>query len=341
MKARQNTEHDVASLILGLNIIMKKIFAISILATLTGCMSLSDNPAPVEKVNQPVNAQKMKPIDTVAQVEASVVSEPLYLSSDSVAISETQLPVNDSEAHAVSTEADTNSTETVEAAQVDHPTSATAQDPLAVEDVDQTHPDQVNSDQERMVEIVGEDHQVSSDRVEQTTEAHSAEVVAAAVATDQATDNTSTHSEPAVETQQENHTAAEHEAPVADEQAIEATQPEQTTVEGGETTATEETPVGEKTTSIQGYSIQLLALRNASEFLPYLKQLPSDQPAWLNDKTINGSSVYTLLYGHYSDYDAAKAALAGMPKKITQTGAFVRNLADIETTQFPKLERIR
>ncbi|WP_318436038.1 SPOR domain-containing protein [Photobacterium leiognathi] len=302
---------------------MKKIFAISMLATLTGCMSLSDNPAPVEKVNQPVNAQKMKPIDTVAQVEASVVSEPLYLSSDSVAISETQLPVNDSEAHAVPTEAATESTETV-----------------AAEAADQTHPDQVNSDQERMVEIVGEDHQVSSDRVEQTTEAHSAEVAAAAVATDQATDNTSTHSEPAVEAQQENHTT-EHEAPVADEQAIEATQPEQTTVEGGETTATEETPVGEKTTSIQGYSIQLLALRNASEFLPYLKQLPSDQPAWLNDKTINGSSVYTLLYGHYSDYDAAKAALAGMPKKITQTGAFVRNLADIETTQFPKLERIR
>ncbi len=323
MKARQNTEHDVASLILGLNIIMKKIFAISMLATLTGCMSLSDNPAPVEKVNQPVNAQKMKPIDTVAQVEASVVSEPLYLSSDSVAISETQLPVNDSEAHAVPTEAATESTETV-----------------AAEAADQTHPDQVNSDQERMVEIVGEDHQVSSDRVEQTTEAHSAEVAAAAVATDQATDNTSTHSEPAVEAQQENHTT-EHEAPVADEQAIEATQPEQTTVEGGETTATEETPVGEKTTSIQGYSIQLLALRNASEFQPYLKQLPSDQPAWLNDKTINGSSVYTLLYGHYSDYDAAKAALAGMPKKITQTGAFVRNLADIETTQFPKLERIR
>ncbi|WP_318477567.1 SPOR domain-containing protein [Photobacterium leiognathi] len=302
---------------------MKKIFAISMLATLTGCMSLSDNPAPVEKVNQPVNAQKMKPIDTVAQVEASVVSEPLYLSSDSVAISETQLPVNDSEAHAVPTEAATESTETV-----------------AAEAADQTHPDQVNSDQERMVEIVGEDHQVSSDRVEQTTEAHSAEVAAAAVATDQATDNTSTHSEPAVEAQQENHTT-EHEAPVADEQAIEATQPEQTTVEGGETTATEETPVGEKTTSIQGYSIQLLALRNASEFQPYLKQLPSDQPAWLNDKTINGSSVYTLLYGHYSDYDAAKAALAGMPKKITQTGAFVRNLADIETTQFPKLERIR
>ncbi len=341
MKARQNTEHDVASLILGLNIIMKKIFAISMLATLTGCMSLSDNPAPVEKVNQPVNAQQMKPIDTVAQVEASVVSEPLYLSSDSVAISETQLPVNDSEARAVPTEAATNSTETVEAAQADHSTSAAAQDPVAAEVADQTHPDQVNSDQERMVEIVGEDHQVSSDRVEQTTEAHSTEVAAAAVVTDQATDNTSTHSEPAVEAQQENHTAVEHEAPVADEQAIEATQPEQTTVEGGETTATEETPVGEKTTSIQGYSIQLLALRNASEFLPYLKQLPSDQPAWLNDKTINGSSVYTLLYGHYSDYDAAKAALAGMPKKITQTGAFVRNLADIETTQFPKLERIR
>ncbi|WP_305374678.1 hypothetical protein [Photobacterium leiognathi] len=185
---------------------MKKIFAISMLATLTGCMSLSDNPAPVEKVNQPVNAQKMKPIDTVAQVEASVVSEPLYLSSDSVAISETQLPVNDSEARAVPTEAATNSTETVEAAQVDHQTSATAQDPVAAEDVDQTHPDQVNNDQERMVEIVGEDHQVSSDRVEQTTEAHSAEVAAAAVATDQATDNTSTHSAPAVEAQQENHT---------------------------------------------------------------------------------------------------------------------------------------
>ncbi|WP_419207834.1 hypothetical protein ACN08S_07990 [Photobacterium leiognathi subsp. mandapamensis] len=105
---------------------MKKIFAISMLATLTGCMSLSDNPAPVEKVNQSVNAQKMKPIDTVAQVEASVVSEPLYLSSDSVAISETQLPVNDSEAHAVPTEAAANITETVEAAQTEHQTSTSA-----------------------------------------------------------------------------------------------------------------------------------------------------------------------------------------------------------------------
>ncbi|PSV22155.1 SPOR domain-containing protein [Photobacterium leiognathi subsp. mandapamensis] len=314
---------------------MKKILAISMLATLTGCMSLSDNPAPVEKVNQPVNAQKMKPIDTVAQVEASVVSEPLYLSSDSVAISETQLPLNNANEHAASVD-------NTEAAHTEHPNSAPeTQEPAVADASEQTHPDQVNNDQERMVEIVGEDHQVSPDRVEQTAEAHNAEVAPAAVATEQAIDNTATHSEQAVEPKQESHTAVKHESAASDEQTIEATQPEQTTVEGGETTTTEETPVGEKTTSITGYSIQLLALRNASEFMPYLNQLPSDQPAWLNDKTINGSSVYTLLYGHYSDYDAAKAALAAMPKKITQTGAFVRNLADIETTQFPKLERIR
>lgn len=93
--------------------------------------------------------------------------------------------------------------------------------------------------------------------------------------------------------------------------------------------------------TLKGYSIQLLALSDGHDFLTYLSQLPDDQPAWVNNKRVNGETMYSLLYGHYVDYQAAKAALAAMPQKIVQSGAFVYPFAKIKNTSEAQLERIR
>lgn len=322
MKARQNIINVVATLSLGLNPIMKKIFTISMLAALTGCMSTPHTQAPIETINQSNAEQTMKPIDTVAEVDPSVVSEPLYLSSDSVAISEKQLP--------------TETTPSIEHTVTETPnTQTTAIEPE--QNIAPANNSKVQTPND-MVDIVGEDHQVSSQRISENTQdknlaeatTETTATVATAVTTDQAEEKT-VESTPQPE--------------VVNEQPTEATpntQPiDETQNAVDKETTTEETAVGEKTTAVKGFSIQLLAMRETNEFKPYLSQLPADQPAWLNDKMINGSSVYTLLYGHYKDYETAKAALAAMPQKVVQSGAFVRNLADIEATQYPTLQRIR
>lgn len=301
---------------------MKKIITISVLAALTGCMSTPQTQAPVETINQSNAQQTMKPIDTVAEVDPSVVSEPLYLSSDSVAISEKQLPTETTPS-VEQTVAETQNTQTTA---IEPKQNAAQNDNSKVQEAND------------MVDIVGEDHQVSPQRVAENTQDKNAveattettATVAAAVTTDQAAEKT-VESTPQPE--------------VVNEQPTETTpntQPiDETQNAVDKETTTEETAVGEKTTAVKGFSIQLLAMRETNEFKPYLSQLPADQPAWLNDKMINGSSVYTLLYGHYNDYETAKAALAAMPQKVVQSGAFVRNLADIEATQYPTLQRIR
>ncbi|EAR53314.1 hypothetical protein SKA34_03625 [Photobacterium sp. SKA34] len=298
---------------------MKKTFTISVLAALTGCMSTPPTQAPVETINQSNAEQTIKPIDTVAEVDPSVVSEPLYLSSESVAISEKQLP--------------TETTPSVEPTMTETPnTQTTAIDPE--QNVAQTDNSEVQTPND-MVDIVGEDHQVSAQRdAENTQDNNVVEPIPEATVT------TATAADEALEKTVESTTEPE----TVNEQAKEATpnmQPTDDTQNTLDKEAAEETAVGDKTTAVKGFSIQLLAMRETSEFKPYLSQLPADQPAWLNDKMINGSSVYTLLYGHYKDYETAKAALAAMPQKVVQSGAFVRNLADIESTQYPTLQRIR
>ncbi|KJG17665.1 SPOR domain-containing protein [Photobacterium angustum] len=299
---------------------MKKIFTISVLAALTGCMSTPQTQAPVETINQSNAQQTMKPIDTVAEVDPSVVSEPLYLSSESVAISEKQLPTE------TTPSVEPTATETAN-------TQTTAIEPEQnVAQADNSEVQEAND----MVDIVGEDHQVSAQRVAENTQNKNVveatpEVTATAATTAEQAPEKTVESTPELE--------------AVNEQATEVTpntQPiDETQNAVDKETTTEETAVGEKTTAVKGFSIQLLAMRETNEFKPYLSQLPADQPAWLNDKMINGSSVYTLLYGHYNDYETAKAALEAMPQKVVQSGAFVRNLADIEATQYPTLQRIR
>ncbi|PSW61175.1 hypothetical protein C0W54_12930 [Photobacterium kishitanii] len=96
-----------------------------------------------------------------------------------------------------------------------------------------------------------------------------------------------------------------------------------------------------KTVDMHGYSIQVTASRDEHSLATLLSSLESQQPAWINKKMLNGSQVYTLLLGHYANYDQAKAALASLPQAVQQNGAFVRNFYDIEHTRSPQLKQLQ
>ncbi|WP_408901090.1 SPOR domain-containing protein [Photobacterium piscicola] len=96
-----------------------------------------------------------------------------------------------------------------------------------------------------------------------------------------------------------------------------------------------------KTTVMHGYSVQVTASRDEQSLVTLLSLLDSQQPAWLNKKMINGSQVYTLLLGHYSDHEQAKAALALLPDAVQNNGAFVRNFYEIEHTRSPQLKQLQ
>ncbi|WP_052672612.1 SPOR domain-containing protein [Photobacterium phosphoreum] len=96
-----------------------------------------------------------------------------------------------------------------------------------------------------------------------------------------------------------------------------------------------------KTVDMHGYSLQITASRDEQSLVTLLSTLESQQPAWVNKKMLNGSQAYTLLVGHYADYDQAKSALALLPQAVQQNGAFVRNFYDIEHTGSPQLKQLQ
>jgi septal ring-binding cell division protein DamX len=96
-----------------------------------------------------------------------------------------------------------------------------------------------------------------------------------------------------------------------------------------------------KTVDMHGYSLQITASRDEQSLVTLLSTLESQQPAWINKKMLNGSQAYTLLVGHYADYDQAKSALALLPQAVQQNGAFVRNFYDIEHTGSPQLKQLQ
>ncbi|PSU84560.1 hypothetical protein C0W42_21995 [Photobacterium kishitanii] len=154
--------------------------------------------------------------------------------------------------------------------------------------------------------------------------------------------------EPSTQSATDNAAATEISAnPTADTVAAEtAIAPAQTTV--GDDAAVEPSSVAEassddvyKTVDMHGYSIQVTASRDEHSLATLLSSLESQQPAWINKKMLNGSQVYTLLLGHYANYDQAKAALVSLPQAVQKNGAFVRNFYDIEHTRSPQLKQLQ
>ncbi|MCD9530460.1 SPOR domain-containing protein [Photobacterium carnosum] len=292
---------------------MKKIITLSLLSSLVGCAQLlppkTPLQVPIETINTMKSTAKFVEPTVVAELDASVKTDPLYQSIDSIAVSE----------------------------QVIENQPVTKVEP--VEDVTSIEPSVIAADS-TITDVVMEPTtvQVAND----TTIDEPVIVTDKAAVTTVATDVTqpATVTESAIVTDS---TAATE--PTVD--AIKTVEPEviepvnDTVVE--DQTRVDDPIVDDKyqTVDMHGYSVQITASRDEQSLVTLLLLLDSQQPAWLNKKMINGSQVYTLLLGHYSDHEQAKAALALLPEALQQSGAFVRNFYDIEHTGSPQLKQLQ
>ncbi|MCD9524642.1 hypothetical protein GLP14_17710 [Photobacterium carnosum] len=292
---------------------MKKIITLSLLSSLVGCAQLLPPKTllqvPIETINTMKSTAKFVEPTVVAELDASVKTDPLYQSIDSIAVSE----------------------------QVIENQPVTKIEP--VEDVTSIEPSVIAADS-TITDVMTEPTtvQVAND----TTIDEPVIVTDKAAVTTVATDVTqpATVTESAIVTDS---TAATE--PTVD--AIKTVEPEviepvnDTVVE--DQTRVDDPIVDDKyqTVDMHGYSVQITASRDEQSLVTLLLLLDSQQPAWLNKKMINGSQVYTLLLGHYSDHEQAKAALALLPEALQQSGAFVRNFYDIEHTGSPQLKQLQ
>ncbi|PSW35041.1 SPOR domain-containing protein [Photobacterium phosphoreum] len=324
---------------------MKKIIALSLLSSLVGCAQLMPPKTPLQVPIETINTTKAT--DTfveptiVAELDASVKTDPLYESSDSIAVSEQAITepepaATNTETNTVTNTAASAPAETTEPA-VTEPAAVEAQavEPQAVEPQAVTAEAAVNS-----AEITEPTPEAVSEVAATSTEANTVTNTAASVPAE-------TTEPAAIESQPVEPQAVTAEVAV---NSAEITEPTPEAV--SEVAPVAETPTVEddtsqtiddsyKTVDMHGYSLQITASRDEQSLVTLLSTLESQQPAWINKKMLNGSQAYTLLVGHYADYDQAKSALALLPQAVQQNGAFVRNFYDIEHTGSPQLKQLQ
>ncbi|PSU20286.1 hypothetical protein CTM97_18165 [Photobacterium phosphoreum] len=368
---------------------MKKIIALSLLSSLVGCAQLMPPKTPLQVPIETINTTKAT--DTfveptiVAELDASVKTDPLYESSDSIAVSEQA--ITEPEPAATRTEANTVTNTAASAAA--ETTEPAVTEPQAVEPQAVTAEAAVNSAEitEPTPEAVSEVAATSTEAntVTHTEASAAAEITEPAVTEPQAVTaeaavNSAEITEPTPEAVSEvaatsteantvTNTAASTPAEIIEPAVTEsqAVEPQAVTAEAAVNSAeiteptpepvSEVAPVAEtptveddtsqttddsyKTVDMHGYSLQITASRDEQSLVTLLSTLESQQPAWINKKMLNGSQAYTLLVGHYADYDQAKSALALLPQAVQQNGAFVRNFYDIEHTGSPQLKQLQ
>ena len=319
---------------------MKKIIALSLLSSLVGCAQLMPPKTPLQVPIETINTTKAT--DTfveptiVAELDASVKTDPLYESSDSIAVSEQA--ITEPEPAATNIEANTV-TNTAASAPAESTEPAVAE-PQAVEPQAVTAEAAVNS-----AEITEPTPEAVSEVAVTSTEANTVTNTAASAPAE--TTEPAVTEPAAVEPQAVEPQAVTAEAVV---NSAEITEPTPEAV--SEVVPVAETPTVEddtsqtiddsyKTVDMHGYSLQITASRDEQSLVTLLSTLESQQPAWINKKMLNGSQAYTLLVGHYADYDQAKSALALLPQAVQQNGAFVRNFYDIEHTGSPQLKQLQ
>ncbi|PSU80714.1 SPOR domain-containing protein [Photobacterium phosphoreum] len=384
---------------------MKKIIALSLLSSLVGCAQLMPPKTPLQVPIETINTTKAT--DTfveptiVAELDASVKTDPLYESSDSIAVSEQA--ITEPEPAAISTEANTVTNtaasvpaETTEPAVVEpqtvEPQAVTAEaavnsaeitepTPEAVSEVSATSteantvtntaasvPAETTAPAVTEPQAVTAEAAVNSAEITEPTPEAVSEVAATSTEANTVTNTAasapaetteSAVTEPQAVTAEAAVNSAEITEPAVEPQAVtaeaavnntEITEPTPEAV--SEVAPVAETPTVEddtsqttddsyKTVDMHGYSLQITASRDEQSLVTLLSTLESQQPAWINKKMLNGSQAYTLLVGHYADYDQAKSALALLPQAVQQNGAFVRNFYDIEHTGSPQLKQLQ
>lgn len=283
---------------------MKKIIALSLLSSLVGCAQLMPSKTPLQMPIETINTTKamdafVEPV-VVAELDSSVKTDPLYQSSDSIAVSEQAITepkpvINETVIAEPKVEVEATGTETKAIANTEANTEDEALESQTVEpSVVETEPvvnDTVIT--EPAVEAIEAEPVVNNTEITEPTSGAVSEVIPITEAV--------TVEHDTLQTVDDNY----------------------------------------KTVDMHGYSLQITASRDEQSLVTLLSSLESQQPAWINRKMLNGSQAYTLLVGHYVDYDQAKAALALLPQTVQQNGAFVRNFYDIEHTGSPQLKQLQ
>ncbi|PST94223.1 hypothetical protein C9I86_02385 [Photobacterium sp. NCIMB 13483] len=360
---------------------MKKIITLSLLSSLVGCAQLmppkTSLQTPIETINTTQSTEKFVEPTVVAELDKSVKTDPLYQSIDSIAVSEqvikeqpaakaTPTTENTSEPTAIeetnelavdtTTDVDAAATEPAKNAATDVDSAATEPaentatdvDVVAVEPAENTATDVDAAATEPAENAATDVDSAATEPAENT--ATDVDVVATEPAINAVTEMDAASIESAVNAATETDntaTAAVTTATVTDEpEPIESsndTTVDDQTVVDDQASANEPIAADDeyKTTVMHGYSVQVTASRDEQSLVTLLSLLDSQQPAWLNKKMINGSQVYTLLLGHYSDHEQAKAALALLPEALQNNGAFVRNFYEIEHTRSPQLKQLQ
>ncbi|MCD9502768.1 hypothetical protein GLP37_11340 [Photobacterium phosphoreum] len=323
---------------------MKKIIALSLLSSLVGCAQLMPPKTPLQVPIETINTTKAT--DTfveptiVAELDASVKTDPLYESSDSIAVSEQAI----TEPEPAATNTETNTVTNTAASAPAETTEPAVTEPAAVE-AQAVEPQAVTAEAAvNSAEITEPTPEAVSEVAVTSTEANTVTNTAASAPASVPAETT----EPAVTEPQ----AVEPQAVTAEAVVNSAEITEPTPEAVSEVAPVAETPTVEddtsqtiddsyKTVDMHGYSLQITASRDEQSLVTLLSTLESQQPAWINKKMLNGSQAYTLLVGHYADYDQAKSALALLPQAVQQNGAFVRNFYDIEHTGSPQLKQLQ
>ncbi|MCD9520980.1 SPOR domain-containing protein [Photobacterium phosphoreum] len=371
---------------------MKKIIALSLLSSLVGCAQLMPPKTPLQVPIETINTTKAT--DTfveptiVAELDASVKTDPLYESSDSIAVSEQAITepepaATNTETNTVTNTAASAPAETTEPAvtesQAVEPQAVTAEAVVNSAEITEPTPEAVSEPAATNIEANTVTNTAASAPAESTEPAvaepqavtaeaavNSAEITeptpeaVSEVAVTSTEANTVTNTVASAPASAPASVPAETTEPaVTESQAVtaeavvnsaEITEPTPEAV--SEVAPVAETPTVEddtsqtiddsyKTVDMHGYSLQITASRDEQSLVTLLSTLESQQPAWINKKMLNGSQAYTLLVGHYADYDQAKSALALLPQAVQQNGAFVRNFYDIEHTGSPQLKQLQ
>ena len=304
---------------------MKKIIALSLLSSLVGCAQLmppkTPLQTPIETINTNQTPEKFVEPTIVAELDASVKTDPLYQSIDSIAVSEqvieqqpiAQSPVSVESTEPVNTAADVDTaTEADTAAEAD-----TVTDVDTVTEADTATTDAINTESAMAAALATNGDSLPITDETTVTDPNAVMVTEPTMATEPTTDTIEIAEpepiDPAMNTEVDDLTLLEN--PITDDDY--------------------------QIVDMDGYSVQITASRDENALATLLLFLDSQQPAWINKKMINGSQVYTLLLGHYSNHDQAKAALELLPQAIQQNGAFVRNFYEIEHTRSPQLKQLQ
>ncbi|MEC6797984.1 SPOR domain-containing protein [Photobacterium sp. S4TG1] len=309
---------------------MKKIITLSLLSSLVGCAQLmppkTSLQTPIETINTTQSTEKFVEPTVVAELDESVKTDPLYQSIDSIAVSE-QVIKEQPAAKAVSITENTSESTAVEETNELAVDTTTDVDAVAVEPAKNTTTD-VDA--------------VAAEPTENTATDIDAEATEPAINEVMEMDAASIESAVNAATETDNTAATVTDEPEPIESSNDTTVDDQTVVDD-QASANEPIAADDeyKTTVMHGYSVQVTASRDEQSLVKLLSLLDSQQPAWLNKKMINGSQVYTLLLGHYSDHEQAKAALALLPEAVQNNGAFVRNFYEIEHTRSPQLKQLQ